>query len=37
MFLAGHAALEGKNITRFCAPGGLVDRVLQAVKPDTLI
>jgi hypothetical protein len=26
------AALEGKDIAAFCAPGGLVDRILQAAK-----
>ena len=32
MLWALPAALEGKDIATFCAPGGLVDRVLEAAK-----
>ena len=32
MLWAVPAAMEGKDIAAFCAPGGLVDRVLQAAK-----
>ena len=32
MLWAIPAALEGKDITAFCAPGGLVDRILKAAK-----
>ena len=32
MLWAVPAAVEGKDITAFCAPGGLVDRVIQAAK-----
>jgi uncharacterized protein (DUF608 family) len=30
------AALEGKDLAQFCAPGGLVDRILRAANPDKL-
>jgi hypothetical protein len=32
MLWALPAALEGKGIAEFCASGGLVDRILQAVR-----
>jgi hypothetical protein len=32
MLWALPCALEGKNIATFCAPDGLVDRIIQAAK-----
>jgi uncharacterized protein (DUF608 family) len=34
MLWAVPAALEGKDLAQFCAPGGLVERALQAANPE---